>query len=348
MRGLDVYVGQVTAPRILSSIGTFTFNGLPNDDDLALSGNGQVGTYTPPGGVATPLMAGTPTAIPVGSSVSLSGGTESFAAIQPNQAGVVTNAANILDAQGNLTTPGGDIEASEADVMLVGATVNQLGIINGSTSVTLNGRIDLLADYDASAVALGGTTSFYPFASGTVNLGGQSVTQILPEVDSTATINGTQLAVSSLVNIQGQSIEMFPGSLLLAPSANEPSSSSSPALDLVVFALTSGVTLDAGSWTPSGAISVFTDNGTISLDSGSILDVSGEENLSASVAENVIPVPNVSTELADSPLQQDGALRGATIYVDIRDVGVYDGTAWIGTPLANVSGLRQRYRAHRR
>ncbi len=43
-------------------------------------------------------------------------------------------------------------------------------------------------------------------------------------------------------------------------------------------------------------------------------------------------------ELADSPLQRNGALRGDTVTIDIRDVGIYNGTPWVGTPLGDVSG----------
>ena len=46
-------------------------------------------------------------------------------------------------------TNSGIIDAPRADVTIAGSTVNQLGVINSSTSVSLNGRIDLLASYDA-------------------------------------------------------------------------------------------------------------------------------------------------------------------------------------------------------
>ena len=111
--------------------------------------------------------------------VTLTGGTQNFAALN---AGTVTNAANVLDGQGNILMPGGDIEAMEAAVTLAGRTVDQFGLIDGSTSVTLNGRIDLLADYGTRAVTVNGVTNFYPFSSGTVEFGGSSVTQILPEL----------------------------------------------------------------------------------------------------------------------------------------------------------------------
>jgi filamentous hemagglutinin len=349
LRGLDVFIGQVSAPAGTLPTGTFTFNGLPGNGELStgmpgnnqltLSGTGQVGTYTPTGGVATPIQGGVATAIPVGSSVTLTGGTQSFAAVS---AGTATNAANVLDGQGNIVTPGGDIEATEADVTMAGATVDQFGLVDGSTSVTLNGRIDLLADYNAQAGTLNGVTSLYPLATGTVNFGSTSVTQILPELSSDETTIGTQLALSSLVNVQGQTLEMDPGALLLAPSAQTPASGS--ALDLVGETLTSGVTFNAGTWFPIGTTvgqitTLFSNStGQILLDDGSTIDVSGSENVSASLAEDIIAVQLRGPELADSTLQQDGALRGTTVYVDVRDAGVDDGTAWIGTPVGDVSG----------
>lgn len=351
LRGLDVYVGRVSASASTLPTGTFTFNGLPNDlptgssTELTFSGPGQVGTYIAPGApTATPITANTPVAIPTGSVVNLTSGAPSYAAVPEGKAGNVTNAANVVDSQGNIVTPGGDIESPRADIMLTGQTVYQMGIINSSTSVTLNGRIDLLADYNAAAGISGGVAGFNPFLTGSVTMGEQSVTQILPELSSTATTIGTQLPVSSLINVQGLNLNMTDGSLLLAPGADKPSPTSNAALDLAGAQLTSGVTFNAGSWVIFGTqagfqTSVFSNvGGAISLNSGAVIDVSGSENVSASMAENIIPVQLRGPELANSPLQRDGSLRGTTVYVDIRNAGVYNGQPWIGTPIGDVSG----------
>ncbi len=84
--------------------------------------------------------------------------------------------------------------------------------------------------------------------------------------------------------------------------------------------------------------SFYNTSGSIALGEGATIDVSGSENVAASVADNIVAAQLLASELENSPLQQDGALRGQTIYVNLNDVGVYDGTAWIGTPLADVSG----------
>ncbi|MEJ1972709.1 MAG: hypothetical protein WDM96_09695 [Lacunisphaera sp.] len=65
-----------------------------------------------------------------------------------------------------------------------------------------------------------------------------------------------------------------------------------------------------------------------------------------SVADNVISVELRGSELADSPLQRDGPLRGQTVTVDLRRHGPWDptlnngqgGYTWVGTPLGDTSG----------
>jgi len=255
-------------------------------------------------------------------------------------AGTVTNLGFIgsLDSSGNaIATPG-------ADLTLAGAQVIQSGVVDLSTSVSLNSRVDFLADYGAtpffnSIAGFHGTSGLYPTKTGSVTLGANSVTELTPDLSSTATVVGTQLALSSIVNIQGLSIEMRSDALLFAPSAATPSNTSQPALDLAGTALGSGVTLNAGQWAfTAGTESFYNTNGQVSLDAGAAIDVSGSENVSASVADNIVAAQLLGSELANSPLQQNGPLRGQTIYFDLRDTGVYNGTAWIGTPLADVSG----------
>ena len=236
----------------------------------------------------------------------------------------------------------GLIDSPEADVTLAGAMVNQSGVITSSTSVSYNGRIDLLADYN-SKVSISPSTQtsvITPSASGTVTLGANSLTQILPELSSTDSVVGTQLALSSLVNVQGQSISLGNNALLLAPSAALPSNPDQPALGVDGVALSAGVTLNAGNWLLAGnAYSFANTAGSVSLGQGATIDVSGSQDVTASVAEDIVAAQLLGTELADSPLQQNGALRGKTVDVNLLETGVSaDGTPWIGTPLADVSG----------
>src|SRR5262249_46447701 len=124
-----------------------------------------------------------------------------------------------VDELSGTATNSGLIEAPRADVTIAGKAVNQLGFIDSSTSVALNGRIDLLASYNTVVPVVLGAPHFNPSASGTVTLGADSVTQILPEVSSTETVVGTELALPSQINLQGEAIHLATDSLLVAPSA---------------------------------------------------------------------------------------------------------------------------------
>jgi filamentous hemagglutinin len=243
---------------------------------------------------------------------------------------------------------GGIIDVLRGDVTLAGANVIQNGGIESTTSVAFNGRIDLLADYNSTVTTnpTNGTTVLDPTATGSVTFGSNSTTQILPEYSDTTTVVGSQLAESSMVNVQALTINMQPGSLLWAPSANVPTGISPTTNNTIIAtddfgnALTSGVTFNAGDWLSNGTgYSLVNDSGTISLASGSSIDVSGSENVSASVTENIVSAQLRGTELADSPLQQEGALRGSTVDIDLSLYGQNaDGSEWIGSPIGDLSG----------
>src|SRR6202008_1151668 len=101
--------------------------------------------------------------------------------------------------------------------------------------------------------------------------------------------------------------------------------------DSVIFAPSANVTLNAGVWIPTGGTNNLIDNfvfsdGQIYFDDNALIDVSGLLGVSASVSENIISAQLRGPELANSPLQRNGPLRGQTIQVDIRNRGVFDGT----------------------
>jgi filamentous hemagglutinin family protein len=266
-------------------------------------------------------------------------------------AGTATNSASAL------------IEAPRADVTLTGSAVNQMGFIDSSTSVSFNGRVDLLAEYGSTPNAAAfdnpsnqasTTPPLTPTLTGVVTLGSTSVTQILPELSSTATIVGTQLALSSIVDIRGLAIHLASttaagtnsGAVIYVPSA-------APAQDVngntisesnTRLALTSGVILAAGDWTINSpgfndqTQQFVNDRGQVYLDAGTTIDVSGSQNVAASVSEDNISVQLRGTELANSPLQQNGPLRGQTVQVSLLSYGTFGGTPWVGTPVGDTSG----------
>ncbi len=243
--------------------------------------------------------------------------------------GAVIDPISMLDPYAGTATNSGLIDAPRAAVTIAGKNVNQFGFINNSTSVSLNGRIDLLANYNAASSVFGsqtppsGSLPFFFQSSGIVTLGSNSVTQILPELSSNERVVGTSLALDSQINLQGLAMHEESDAILLAPSAN-----------VAIDAGTWITFLDAGSQTSR----LINSGGQIYLDSGAIIDVAGSQDVTASVTENIVAAQLLGSELANFPLQRNGPLRGQTIYIDITRTGTFNGQSWIGTPVANVSG----------
>ena len=239
--------------------------------------------------------------------------------------GAVSDAENPTSGE---VTNSGLIIVPRGDAYLVGETVDQNGSILSTTSVTLNGEIDLIASYnDASGGGVAGVAPYLPQATGAVEMGPDSVTEILPELNSADTVVLSGFTLSSVVNIQGKTIHMEGDSTLLAPGATGGEGGV-------------GVSLDAGTWNyfsegGNASDSFVNAGGQIYLDSGAVIDAAGSADVSASVLQNIIPVQLLGPELADSPSQRAGVLMGQTIMVDIRNTGTYNGIPWVGTPLVD-------------
>ncbi|MFM8982611.1 MAG: filamentous hemagglutinin N-terminal domain-containing protein, partial [Spartobacteria bacterium] len=127
-----------------------------------------------------------------------------------NYAGTVTNT--------------GLVESQRGSIVAVGKEIQQNGVLESSTSVNLNGRIDLLASYGAVMYPdydkVSGT-SFPPFLNqhtGIIRFANGSNTRILPDYSSDKKIPGSKLAQSSQVNIEGLGIYFAGGSSLIATS----------------------------------------------------------------------------------------------------------------------------------
>lgn len=216
----------------------------------------------------------------------------------------------------------GIIEAPRANVTIAGRDVQQLGVIDSSTSVTLNGSITLAASYGAvGIVPVGAGDAFFTTtATGNVTLGPDSVSQILPEVGSDKTVVGTSLALRSRMTVEGRNIHLGSNSTVFAPSAD--------------------VTLSAGEWLPLGQGNEFTYSaGQIYLDDGALVSAAGTADVFVPVTQNILSLELRGAELADSPLQRTGPLRGPTLNLDIRQRGIYNGSEWVGTPLGDARGF---------
>lgn len=281
-----------------------------------------------------------------------------------------------------VVTNTGLIESNRASIYLTGRQIAQSGAIVSTTSVAYNGRVDLVAGYNAvansafdpSVTESSSTGAFQPFFyrshegdvptgapvanSGAITFGAGSLIRVLPEAGSTERVTG-DLNLPTQINVQGASIELRGNAAIIAPGASTPVLLPAYGADGLPFA--AGVNLRAGTWfdRASGTGAQFdfihsAENQRIYLAAGAEVDASGltsDEIIALggklpSVADNVISVELRGSELADSPLQRDGPLRGQTVSVDLRRHGAWDpslnngqgGYTWVGTPLGDTSG----------
>ncbi len=259
-------------------------------------------------------------------------GFAAHSATDPSLRGLDAFVGQVGDYAGTASNEGA-ILAMRGSVALTGKHVNQLGVIDSSTSVSLNGRIDLRAEYGAVA-----NQNFDPVFSeisppflygglgaanstGTVTIGPGSVMRILPEYASTDKVIGTSLALRSQINARGKVVHLGHGATLLAPNAN--------------------INIITGSWdldAPQNRTTFVRNAGQIFIERDALINVAGTPDAFAPLAQHILTVTLRSSELADSPLQRDSYFRGGDITVDLRKTGTWNGFQWVGTPLADLRG----------
>jgi filamentous hemagglutinin len=238
--------------------------------------------------------------------------------VEVGHGGVVTNAAS--------TTPGGSdygqISAADGNVSMVGLMVNQLGRVSATTAVQQNGSIYLLAQDGGGVNTQSGATVAAltpPTHAGTLTLGAGSHTDVTLDLTSTATAVDATAQPKSQVSLGGQTVVLEGGSEITATAGNVAISAQAQP----------GLTPDNFSTQPG--------TGRLVIDSGASIDVSGA-NISLPMSSNVIAVQLRGAELANSPEQRTGPLYGQTVYVDTRQSGTLNGTSWVGSPIADLSG----------
>jgi filamentous hemagglutinin len=249
-------------------------------------------------------------------------------------------------------TNGGLIDCLTGSASMVGRYVNQLGVIDSSTSVSLNGRIDLKASYgavgnpnfDSSTEQGAGGPLFLNQFTGVVTLGEKSATRILPDYVSNKSVPGISLPERSQINIEGLAVHFGKGSTVLAPNAEV-------SVRAGVWPYKdgdgNGTILDAEGKAEAGLSNYYSgtnqkfffQGGQIFVDDDAVINVAGSVDVFVPLAQNILNVELRGSELADSPLQRDSVLRGKTLTVDIGNTGTYNGKYWIGTPLGDVTGL---------
>lgn len=237
----------------------------------------------------------------------LAAGNKVYLAVSddPNLRGFLVEVDN-----GGTAANTGRVIAERGNISMTGLMVNQSGSLTATTSVNLNGSIRLMARDTVSALQTGSAGVTTPVAGRTGELvfGEGSVTEVLPEVDSSLGLSDEQTFNPSVIEGVGRVIHVQGDSSIVARGGQ---------IDL-----------------EARAGQVFQDDGAervdevrIQVDDGALLDVSGLDGVSVAVERNYIEVELRGSQLADSPLQRNTFLNKSKVWIDIEQ----------GTPLADVS-----------
>ena len=198
----------------------------------------------------------------------------------------------------------GLITTQQGTTILSGDNVLMSGVISADTGIARNSSVFLDA---ATQAVLSGTITIQPYDDGQP-LPTASASQFVPAFVEMSGYR-TTLELSALISAPGASV---------AINGLQPTGARNPNLSLL------GTDTQAR-----------TD-----LLSGATIDVSGLQNVQLPADYNIISFQPRGAEFANMPLQRGGPLFGQTLYIDIRDSGTRsDGTAWVGTPLADARGF---------
>lgn len=279
------------------------------------------GNISTPGG-QTLLAAGSPVYLITSPDKDLRG-----LLVEVGVGGTVTN-GNAAMNEGNVdpTKLVGQIVAERGNVTLAGLAVNQTGRVSATTTVREGGSIRLQARDGGSVDAVVTPPQLGASNGGWLTLGASSVTEVTLADDPDDTTVDANEQPRSRIQLQGRDVMVLEDSRITATGG-----------DIAITALANpGVSTAA--LTPPAIEGTKNDGSRIYIADGATLDVSGA-SVELDMEHNVVRAELRGDELADSPIQRDGALRGEAVFVDVRQHGTRaDGTSWQGTPIGDVSG----------
>jgi filamentous hemagglutinin family protein len=194
------------------------------------------------------------------------------------------NLTSLIQNSGTISSPRGN-------VTLAGLLINQNGRVTASSALLENGSIFLQASAGTVASANSATGVITPDTQrGTVTFGPGSVTATPLDLSDTTTLALSQsyTPYQSLIQVTAQNI------------INQ-----------------GNITSPGGSITFNAADPTGVGQGSVYLDSGSVVSAAGAWS-TAPYSQNLLSFKVTSNELNNSPDQKGGILEGATVTVDLR------------------------------
>ena len=239
----------------------------------------------------------------------------------------------------------GIVQSDRGNITLQGRDVRQSGVLTATTALNnRNGSIVMRAWGQGARAYTGDMDDLMNWSAGTLTLGPNSVTQVLPDATDRSEIEASAL----VTRYKPGRIEMFGNLIDVQPRA--------------------GVIVPSGTiHMETAANPIFTqlpyykgnlrDGSRIYLDSEAFLSVAGVQDILLPMSRNFIEADLRINELRDSPLLVNSWVRGKKVMVDRRANGVFAGGpmsgvewvlgsdgktyipgAWVGTPLGDMTG----------
>jgi filamentous hemagglutinin family protein len=251
--------------------------------------------------------------------------------VEVGTGGTVVNGVEANSGVTDKTQLVGQIIAERGNITLAGAAVNQLGRLTATTSVNEGGSIRLVAREDGFVQAAAGTSvTLTARTGGTLVLGSNSVTEVGLDNSTATTVDSNPQPVSRVVGI-GRQIVMQDNASIITPHGDVTLAACADCSSLTDVSLAKVHEL-------ADETSSSSDGSRLFIAAGALIDVSGA-HIEKTMESNVLRVELRGDELADSELQRDGALRGETVYIDIRQTGTRaDGSTWVGSPVGDLGG----------
>jgi filamentous hemagglutinin family protein len=235
----------------------------------------------------------------------------------------------------------GIIDVGAGNLTMAGKSLQHYGAAVGLTTVSLNGRIDLNASYNAVAnvdynpITAPNQPAFLNRTTGDVNVGPGSITQVLPDSGNPTTSIGLQLPLRSKINITGNSI-VFGSSSVVRASSGDISVKAGDWRSVINFVDGAGRTVYR-----RGEPNFVFGTGSVLVQNGALLDTSGVADVFLPLSQSILNVVLRGSELSVSPLLRESVIRGLSLTVDIRRSDWYLGRYWIGTPLGDATGFAE-------
>jgi filamentous hemagglutinin len=264
--------------------------------------------------------------------ITLAAGQQVFlaASADPALRGLVVEVNNNGTQGANLGTvtnqAGATLTSPQGNVSLIGLAVNQSGRISATTTVSSNGSVILRAGQggaqDAGVVSCADGEVLCVTRGGTLTLGAASEIDVLPEYSDKTTAAVAQAQLQSSIQLTGQKVFIQGGQI------------SAPGGVLDVLAATN----------PDKALqSDYDPNAELRVAAGTSINLAGS-NATVPMSSNLVQIQLNSNELADDPSQRNGALKGKTVIVDVRNgkPAIISASSWLSTLQGIQENIAQR------